>query len=154
MVERATLIYKMLRLNDPDFTTGAFGVRDCWGRVRKKLSSGCNVIGIGGTSREGVRNGINGRLVWIGIKPRIVGQAARAPVYAFDDHFFVPTGKIDIRSDFPTLAGIMYGTSSYVRTPFEHVPGGDSALDEEVGRLLKLAENAPASKWGTCRRQT
>jgi hypothetical protein len=146
-IKTLTVIYKMLRRNDPDLATGVWGNRDCMGSVRSRSYS--NAIGIGGKSPEAKRNGIAGKVAWIGIKPRVVGQAARAPVVAFEH--FLPLGNLDLRSNYPNLAALMYDDARYTRAPFMHWPGSDQALDAEVENLLQLAENAPPSKWGVCR---
>lgn len=142
------MIYKMARLNDPDRLSGVWGNRDCMGRVRARSFHA--VIGAGGCGPEPIRNGIYERLVWIGIDPKVISQAQRGPIYSFE-HFLPIEEEINLRSIYPILAGLLYDSKTYQRVPIMHVPGDDPKLDAEVRALLKLAEKAPASKWGVCK---
>lgn len=147
-IKRTTMIYKMARLNDPDRLSGVWGNRDCMGRVRARSFHA--VIGVGGCGPEPIKNGIRERLVWIGIGPKVISQAQRGPIYSFE-HFLPAEREVDVRSSYPTLAAMLYDTKTYQRVPIMNVAGGNPKLDEEVKALLKMAEKAPASKWGVCR---
>lgn len=73
-----TLVYKMTHTGDPEPNTGVWGWTGCMGQVRGYGFDA--VTGVGGTS---ARDGIAGRIVWIGIGPRKTGDP-REPLVTFD----------------------------------------------------------------------
>ena len=103
-----TLIYKRTHHGDPDPETGEFGCNDCMGSVRCwKFDA---VIGIGGIGPEPKRNGIAGRLTWIGIGARKIYDSDRwkSPRVWFD-HFWYQ-GELGplLEEMYPALARRMY----------------------------------------------
>lgn len=61
------LTYKRTHTGDPDFN-GHFGINGCMGRVRNFTFDA--VIGVGGIGHEPKSYGIDGKINWIGFKPR------------------------------------------------------------------------------------
>jgi hypothetical protein len=78
-----TLIYKRTHSGDPDPETGAFGNRNCMGKIRGWSFNA--VIGIGGVGRQAQRHYLDGRLAWIGVGARKDGDP-HCPLVTFD-HF-------------------------------------------------------------------
>ena len=80
------LIYKRTHDNDPDPRSGIFGSsggKGCMGQVRRYEYDA--VIGVGGISAWPRREGIAGRVTWIGIGPHRYGDP-QFPKVGFD-HF-------------------------------------------------------------------
>lgn len=80
-----TLIYKRTHSGDPDARTGVFGSGDCMHRVRGWAYGA--VIGVGGIGPWPTREGIAGKLTWVGIGPQEVGRTPSGPQMAFE-HFW------------------------------------------------------------------
>lgn len=133
------LVYKRTHTGDPDEETGTFGCNGCMKEVR-----GWNydaVIGVGGIGPKAKKNGIAGKVTWIGIGPhkRIVPRK-RGPEVQFD-HFVLYDAKgEDFRELAKKLARRIYGKG--IRTVVIDPTDADYA---EVACILKLAEKAPAS---------
>lgn len=139
--ENRTLIYKMTHTGDPDPETGVFGNMDCMGQVRGWSFDA--VIGVGGTGHEARRNGIDRKLVWIGIGPHRRQMAGRrGPLVTFDHFRFLHDGEKErpLDTEAPALARRIYDRNvRQVR---------DALLDEEraeVERILGTARHAPRS---------
>lgn len=139
-----TLIYKRTHTGDPDPKTGVFGNNDCMGSVRERQFDA--VIGIGGIGPEPKSHGIAGKLNWVGIGPIYDGHDpdSRGPRVRF--HHFWYCGKDGplLQEKYPALAGHMYDKN--VRS-FMHSPSpAGGRLDQDVKKVLRLAEDAPRSK--------
>lgn len=132
------LVYKQTHIGDPD-EDGRFGVRACMGRVRGFDYKA--VVGIGGIGHEPTSNGIADRITWVGIGPHKAEVSLDGhPVVTFD-HFFRPG------LDGPELEGMapMLAERMLVRNTRYILRNLSAAEQIEVGRILELAESAPAS---------
>ena len=74
-----TLVYKRTHNGDPD-ALGQFGIHDCMGSVRAREYDA--VIGIGGIGDEPKKQGIAGKINWIGVGPQKFGKPDR-PLVTF-----------------------------------------------------------------------
>jgi hypothetical protein len=88
------LTYKRTHIGDPN-AAGVFGCGDCMGQVRGRDFDA--VIGVGGVGAEPRAHGIDGRITWVGVRPRVVGHTPRGPMLMFG-HFLL------LDSDGPMLA--------------------------------------------------
>jgi len=134
-----TLIYKRTHSGDPDPTSGLFGVHDCMGRDRDRMFEA--VIGVGGIGEEPQRWNIAGKLTWVGIGPhRVALPGGRGPLVSFEHfRYYGEDGQLLIELA-PRLAARLYGCN--VRVLIDDL---SSVERREVGRILELAKNAPAS---------
>ena len=64
---RRTFIYKQTHEGDPG-TNGRFGIRDCMGKFRNLKFEA--VIGVGGIGPDARKNGIAGKVIWVGTGPQ------------------------------------------------------------------------------------
>jgi hypothetical protein len=152
-----TLIYKRTHSGDPDPETGAFGNRNCMGKIRGWSFNA--VSGIGGVGRQAQRHYLDGRLTWIGVGARKDGDP-HCPLVTFD-HFlhYGETGP-RLRDLAPALATRMYDWN--VRVTMDSSFAIQERLDVEkiLGRA-KAAGPSPArlhaqradERAGTCARQ-
>src|SRR2546421_700736 len=136
-----TLIYKRTHSGDPDPDSGVFGSsgdRGCMGQVRGYQYD--SVIGIGGISSWPQREGIAGRLTWVGLDAHKSGDPT-CPLVTFD-HFLYCGGKGDlVRNIAPRLYERIYPRK--VRLIMS-----DSLTDAELAEvraILRRASNAPSS---------
>jgi hypothetical protein len=132
------LIYKRTHNGDPD-QNGCFGIEDCMGSVRAREFDA--VVGVGGIGPEARRNGIAGRINWIGIGPhKVTKPSKRGPVVTFDHFLDFGSEGPDFQEFAPTLAKRMYSVKA------RHVMDG---LDEEEYRealkIVRLAEDEAPS---------
>lgn len=133
-----TLIYKRTHTGDPD-RAGRFGIYDCMGRVRSWEFDA--VIGVAGFGRDATRQGIAGKVTWIGIGPhKLHGGSRRGPLVTFDNFLLLDDEGPSFAARAPKLAARFY--SKNIRVMFATA---DAAESREVARLLKLARNAPPS---------
>jgi hypothetical protein len=141
-----TLIYKRTHHGDPDPETGEFGCNDCMGTVRGREFDA--VIGIGGIGPEPKRNGIAGKLTWIGIGARKIydSDGRRGPRVRFDRFWYQGEHGPLLEKTYPALARRMYDTNVRVLT---HFPPDETELDRDVERILCLAKAAPSSSQST-----
>lgn len=136
-----TLIYKRTHNGDPDPDSGIFGGsgdRGCMGQVRGYRYDA--VIGVGGISSWPRREGIAGRLTWVGLGPRKTGDP-RCPLVVFD-HFahWGRSGEL-IEDIAPRLFARIYPKN--VRLIMS-----DSLADAELAEVMAIlhrARNAPPS---------
>lgn len=135
-----TLIYKRTHNGDPDPKTGVFGNHDCMGSVRAWPFGA--LIGIGGLGQEPRGHCIDGKLTWIGIGPLSIDHTARGPQLVFRHFWYRGEEGPMLKTKYPTLARRMYDRN--IRT-LMHSPSAEPALDRDVEKILRLAENAPAS---------
>ena len=141
-----TLIYKRTHSGDPDPETGEFGCNNCMGSVRGWGFDA--VIGIGAIGPEASRNGIAGRLTWIGVGPRKSGDP-KSPRVTFDHFWYQGEDGPLLEEGYPALARRMY--DGKVRH-LKHSPSPATArLDREVQKILRLALAAPPSNRPTAR---
>jgi hypothetical protein len=89
-------------------------------------------------------------VIWVGLDRKKISEAQRGPVWGFQKFLPVEGEFVPVP---PRIAAVLYG-NRYHRTPFLHVPGADPELDAEVSKLLALADGAPPSQWGICRKVT
>lgn len=132
------LVYKRTHDADPD-DSGCFGAYDCMGSVRNWQYHA--VIGIGGTGADAVRNGIAGKINWIGIGPhKFPADDKRGPEVGFD-HFlnFGKNGPV-FSGQAPGLARRMYLPHVRVR-----IIGPSDEAYAEARRTLAAARSAPPS---------
>lgn len=131
-----TLVYKRTHNGDPD-EQGCFGINGCMGTVRSWPFDA--VIGIGGIGDEPRREGIAGKLTWIGIGPH--KTEGPEPLVTFD-HFlyFGPRGE-SMRELAPVLSDHVYRMN--VRT-LMNLTVTEQA---EVDRILAKAKDSPPSKF-------
>ncbi len=138
-----TLIYKRTHVGDPDPKAGVFGNRDCMGSVRARQFHA--VIGIGGIGSEPKSYGIAGKLNWVGIDPIYDGRARRGPRLRFRHfRYFGEDGPL-LWEKYPALASRMYDNKN-VRTVMHSPSPAGGPLDQDVRKILRLAEAAPRSK--------
>ncbi len=129
------LVYKRTHTGDPN-ESGTFGCNGCMGAVRG-WDFGA-VIGVGGIGSKAKKNGIAGKVTWIGIGPHhVLVRDKRGPGVQFD-HFIRPdTEGEDFRKLAKKLAKRIYeqGIRTVILDP------SDAEYDE-VANILKLAEDA------------
>lgn len=126
-----TLVYKRTHHGDPG-ESGHFGCRGCMGKVRGWCFE--EVIGIGGIGSEPIRNGISGRVNWVGIGPHRVGWRRGGPILAFDHfHDYGTTGPF-VRQFMPLLARRMYGVN--VRVTMRFGPRTQEQIDAFLRQFL------------------
>src|SRR5437016_4375249 len=99
------LVYKRTHSGDPD-AAGRFGIKDCMGGVRGRIYDA--VIGIGGDGPEPRRNGIAGKLTWIGIGPRQIGWRGRGPIVGFEHFLYYGEAGPELAPLAPVIAQHMY----------------------------------------------
>lgn len=131
------LVYKRTHSGDPD-TAGRFGVYDCMGSVRGKAYDA--VIGVGGTGPEPRRNGIAGKITWVGIGPRKEPGTPRGPLVTFDHFLYFGEGGPPLTKYAPTLADHMYGSNVRVLINLT------AEERREAEAILAMAEPAPPSE--------
>lgn len=141
-----TLIYKRTHSGDPDSKTGVFGCNNCMKSVRGWGFD--SVIGIGGTGREPVREGIAEKVTWIGIgKNETISDASRpfvtpsCPLVTFDHFLYYGEQGPLLKNIAPALASrILYDNN--VRTLMDSLSNEEQ---REVKKILDLATDAPPS---------
>ena len=147
-----TLIYKRTHCGDPDPESGVFGNNDCMGTVRGWRYDA--VIGIGGIGPEPKRQGIAGRLTWVGIGPHKVHEPnhPRSPRVTFDHFLYLGERGPFLELAYPALASRMY--EKHVRV-LMHSPSpmavlfsenNTCELDRDIEKVLGLAKDALPSK--------
>jgi hypothetical protein len=99
------LTYKRTHVGDPN-AAGVFGCSDCMGQVRARAFDA--VIGVGGLSQEPRSHGIDGRITWVGVKPRVVGYSERGPVLMFASFLLLDSDGPSFSDLAPELARRMY----------------------------------------------
>ena len=132
------LVYKRTHIGDPD-ENGWFGVSDCVGAVRKRDFDA--VVGIGGIGSEPRSHGIDRKLNWIGIGPRIRRWNHRGPVLGFEHFQYFDTSGDLFSLRAPRLARRMYWRGA------RHLMS-DSMSDlerKEIEAIVHLARHAPQS---------
>ena len=141
-----TLIYKRTHHGDPDPETGEFGCNDCMGTVRGWEFDA--VIGIGGIGPEPKRNGIAGKLTWIGIGARKIYDSDRrkGPRVRFDHFWYRGEHGPLLEKMYPALARRMYDRNVRV---LMHSPLAKTELDRDIEKILWLAKAAPSSSQST-----
>jgi hypothetical protein len=111
------LVYKRTHEGDPD-ERGRFGLSDCMGRIRRWPFN--SVVGVGGNGAEAVRNGIAGRINWVGIgvirTPAQVGW--RGPIISFSFFLYLGSRGEDLDIVAPALAKRMYSVKARSVTHF------------------------------------
>lgn len=133
------LVYKRTHTGDPDRETGTFGCNGCMKEVR-----GWNyeaVIGVGGIGSKAQKNGIAGKVTWIGIGPhkRIVPEK-RGPEVQFNHFKLFDAKGPDFRKLAPKLSKRMYDEA--IRFVLHDLSDAERI---EVAKLLKFAEASPPS---------
>ncbi|MGY3547360.1 hypothetical protein ACVW0W_003127 [Bradyrhizobium sp. USDA 4469] len=157
------LIYKRTHCGDPDPESGVFGNNDCMGRVRGWQYDA--VIGIGGISPEARREGIAGKLTWVGIGPHKVfdNRNPHNPRVTFDHFWYEGERGPLLEMTYPALACRMYHKSARVLMHLRSkVSERQNALDldRDINEILKLAKACPRSgqrgkrKLSPCMRRT
>ena len=139
-----TLIYKRTHIGDPDPKAGVFGNHDCMKSIRDREFDA--VIGIGGIGQEPKSWGIDGRLNWIGIYPSSHGRhpKSRSRRLIFSHFLYLGADGPLLQGKYPALAAYMYDTN---RRSIMHSPSpAGGRLDQDVKKILQLAELAPRSK--------
>jgi hypothetical protein len=141
-----TLIYKRTHSGDPDPKTGVFGCNNCMKTVRGWGFDA--VIGIGGTGREPVCEGIAGKLTWIGIgKHETINDPSRSfvtpscPLVTFDHFLYYGEQGPLLRNIAPVLANRMLYDNN-VRKLMDSLSREEQ---REVEKILGLAMDAPPS---------
>jgi hypothetical protein len=105
------------------------------------------VIGIGGTSEEPVKAGISGKLNWIGSGRREGPIAADGgPLLTFDHFILFEQEGLHFAAIAPKLAARMFGKNP----PRSVLTDFDEVELQEIDRILKMAEDAPASSGTPC----
>ncbi len=148
-----TLIYKRTHRGDPDPESGVFGNRDCMGTVRGWQFDA--VIGVGGIGSEPKRQGIAGKLTWVGIGPhKIYGpNHPHSPRVTFDHFWYLGERGPLLEVAYPALARriyekhariLMHSPSSQMLFS-EHFPAVRE-LDRDIKKILGLAKDAPSSR--------
>lgn len=137
---RRTFIYKRTHEGDPD-ENGCFGICDCMGKLRNLNYEA--VIGIGGTGRIAKKNGIAGRLTWIGIGPRRTTAPSKSgDLVRFDKFLYLGSNGPEFQIKAPLLAKRMYSKNA-PRFLFDAFSLQEQA---EIRRVLTLAEKNPSSQ--------
>jgi len=132
------LIYKRTHSGDPNPESGVFGCNGCMGQVRGYQYDA--VIGVGGISAWPQREGIAGRLTWIGVNPHKTGDST-CPLVTFD-HFRYDGGSGElVRNIAPRLFARIYRKN--VRLIMSN--SLTDAERAEVTDILRRASNAPPS---------
>jgi len=137
------LIYKRTHKGDPD-QSGWFGHNGCMGKVRRFDFQA--VIGIGGIGAEPAKEGIAGRINWIGTGAHAESHLINGgPVIIFK-HFrlFEKSGK-ELNSMAPKLAGRFYSQNA-PRYIFSDSPELTDVERKEIESILKMAQRAIPSK--------
>lgn len=133
-----TLVYKRTHHGDPN-RDGHFGIHDCMGQVRSWDFEA--VIGVGGLGAEPTRHGIEGKVNWIGIGPRVLGESRRGPILGFAHFLFLGSDGPHFLDLAPRLANRIYRDNIRVL-----MNGVDRREQSEIAKLLRMARSAPASK--------
>jgi hypothetical protein len=133
------LIYKRTHTGDPD-QNGVFGVRDCMGKVRGFKYDA--VLGVGGVGGEPVCNGIDRKITWIGISPRIGRVNGRGPLVTFDHFLLFDENGPEFGSWAPSTAERFYGQK--VRYVMQDIDLSERGELQDV--IAWATENAGASK--------
>ena len=142
-----TLIYKRTHSGDPDPKTGVFGNNNCMKTVRGWGFDA--IIGIGGTGREPVCEGIDGKLTWIGIgKHETINDPSRSfvtpscPLVTFDHfRYYGEQGPL-LKNIAPALASRML----YDKNVRKLMDSLSCEEQREVQTILGLAKDAPPSR--------
>ena len=102
------------------------------------------VIGIGGIGAKPKRNGVAGRLTWIGIGPRKVydPDCPNSPRVKFDHFWHQGERGPVLEQRYPALAWRMYDRNVKVHM---HLAPDTPKLDRDVEKILRLAMAAPPS---------
>jgi hypothetical protein len=138
------LIYKRTHSGDPDPESGVFGNNDCMGRVRGWQYDA--VIGIGGIGPEARREGIAGKLTWVGIGPHKVFDNLwhpHNPRVTFDRFWYTGDRGPLLEMTYPGLAYRMYQTNVRVLMYSQSEASGRQSrldLDRDINEILELAK--------------
>jgi len=141
-------IYKRTHEGDPD-EDGCFGCCDCMGTRRAWDFDA--VIGIGGIGNEAKRNGIAGKVTWIGVgAEKTPSRRFRGPLVTFD-HFIIFQCE-----DGPDLAEIAPALARrfYVKKARHVFDDFNTKEKDEIKSLLRLGEGEPPSPWRAKHRKT
>ena len=133
-----TFIYRLTHLGDPN-VDGLWGYCGCEGHFLNGTYDA--VIGLGGWSHK--TKALRTKVAWIGLEPEKIGKLRGYDVHRLE-HLLLLTDQ-DVAVP-PELFKKMFAVQR--RSPLPHKHGHDPELDRELNKLLRLAENAPASKWG------
>ena len=107
---RRTFIYKQAHEGDPD-KNGRFGIRDCMGKFRNLKFDA--VIGVGGIGPDATKNGIAGKVIWVGTDPqRKSTRKLRGDLITFERFRYLGVDGPEFRSVAPTLAKRLYSKHS------------------------------------------
>jgi hypothetical protein len=144
-----TLIYKRTHFGDPDPESGVFGNNNCMGRVKGWQYDA--VIGVGGIGPEPTRNGIAGKLTWVGLGPHKAFNNPNdpgSPRVTFDHFWYLGESGPSLEVKYPALARRMYEKNVRV---LMHTPRGPKEkfqveLETDINKILVLARRAPASQ--------
>ncbi len=130
------LIYKRTHIGDPG-ANGVFGELRCMGRVRSYQFDAA--IGVGGISGNPVRENIDRKINWIGIRRHEVGRSADGfPKYAFERFYLREDKGLPLKDLAPRLAKRLYSGAG-VRYLMIEEP------DYEISAILHLARNSAPS---------
>ncbi len=131
-----TLVYKQTHQGDPD-AQGRFGAGDCMGNARSWEFDA--VIGIGGRGEEAKRNGIAGKLNWIGVGARRHTKVGmKHPVVTFD-HF------VNFGDQGPELRTVAPELAKRMKKARQAINFDDYRVIVEIESLLATAMAAPPS---------
>lgn len=136
------LTYKRTHIGDPN-AAGEFGVNDCMGRVRNWNFDA--VIGVGGYGREPQYYGIEGRITWVGLNPKLVpNPLGRAPIIVFESFSLLDEKGPMLHRLAPLLARRMYEKKARVLLS-SYSPQEKAEAEAIVHSLLgKSVVTAPA----------
>jgi hypothetical protein len=134
-----TLVYKRTHTGDPAPDTGVFGCHDCMGHVRGWGFDAA--IGVGGIGAEAEKNGLNGKLTWIGVGALKTGDREK-PLVTFDHFVHYGEAGPSLRSVAPNLAMRMYDRNIRATTDAAFLP------DErrEIANILDMAKDSGPSQ--------
>ena len=152
------LIYKRTHVGDPD-SRGRFGNEGCMGRVRGYSFDA--VIGVGGISGQPRRQGLSGKINWVGRNPRLSRNSVdpRGPLASFgavDFRLFEHQGP-SIWTCAPLLARRVFRNNA--RFVFRSLTGAEQReaeqlikriLDEGEFDRLQLTDEVPTSCSDPC----
>ncbi len=99
------LTYKRTHTGDPD-DRGIFGVNGCMGMVRAYKYDA--VIGVGGIGAEPKGYGIDGKITWVGVNPKVLTGTGEPPQIAFEYFVLFDALGPELHSLAPNLAQRMY----------------------------------------------
>lgn len=136
------LVYKRTHNGDPD-ARGRFGIWDCMGTIRDRDFDA--VIGVGGIGVDAIREGIAGKVNWVGIGPhrriKLCKHGTMVTIVTFDYFIDYSPKNVSFRRKAPALSERMY--DGCVR----HLMVDDRFPKEfrEAKRILDAAKKAASS---------